>query len=268
MLTQFSNHRNLFLNKFLHVIVIILFSVHAKAIFLLTTFEPPQIGYYESVLRRFYNWYSQTYFNFEKNLSTDESKLVQLLIADINTTNIFIDPRTEMPRFRISIDLDKNKLTFGNLYISFYKISFEQKKLLEKILKNRKIYFSRSESTNKILAIEWAFDKDQFSIFFLNSKETIEQIVYEKSEKINSYIWSKVSTRSEGESYIFATGVSKNWKITSGDSIKNYIETTMFPSKNYSELIEAPIKKISNEFGFYPQAILFEKNNRFRIYYQ
>ena len=63
-------------------------------------------------------------------------------------------------------------------------------------------------------------------------------------------------------------GISEIWDVVSKAKTKKYVITNLFPSKKFGEQLRDPLRAISNEFNYVPQAVLIENENNLKIYYQ
>lgn len=270
MLIPYSNLKNLFLNKlrlvFLTVFIVFGHSETSQAILLASAHEKPGSGYYRLVLNNLYRWYSEKYFPFEKNLSREERQLVQRVIEDIDEKSQYLDPHTSLPRFRISIELENETLNFGSLWISFGSRDARLQKNIAEVLRFLKLPLEKKEAA-EISGIEWAFDKKEVSLFF-SQKDKLIQKKYKKRILSETVTWTKLEHVKEEGGEVFAAGISEVWEVKSAKAIKKYVGTSMFPSKEFNEVIKTPMVSLAKEFGLKPQYILFEDKAHFRIYYQ
>ncbi|MBL7542423.1 MAG: hypothetical protein JNL11_01335 [Bdellovibrionaceae bacterium] len=265
MLIPYLNLRNLFLNRFFVLVIVIFIFFQpqvGKAMLIASTHERPGPGYYKAVLTRLYTWYNKEYFDFDKRFSSRESKLVHSVIEDIDKTSQYLDPKTGLPRFRLAMDLVGDKVSYGNLWISFPSVPIGLKKHVDEVLKSWKI-----ADIGQIYGIEWSFENDEVSLFSL-VKGGLQQDVYKNKKQIESYAWQRLEHVQLEGNEIFALGIQEVWEVKSEKKSRKYIGTDMFPSKEFNEVIKSPLVKISKEFGLRPQFILFQDRDHFRIYYQ
>ena len=282
MSIQSSSHKNSFSNKLMtflfKTILIVLLTTQSNAMVIFSNIEKPELGYYKAVLNRFYNWYNLKYFNFDNKLTLTEKKFVHLMIDEINQSKNFVDPKTEMPRWRLSLEKEGTKLFFGNLWISIEQNNKSEKELLLKIINDRGIKIMEGKNGEEIYGIEWAFDKDEISIFFLkeeppNKKSEYEttsliQNVYKNKIKSEVISWRQLKNIDGKMDHLSNEGISEIWDVVSKAKIKKYVITNLFPSKKFGEQLRDPLRAISNEFNYVPQAILIENENNLKIYYQ
>lgn len=291
MLTLFSNLRSLFSNKVSGVLLIAfmgVFHFHAPMAYgmLITSAqEKPGVGYYKAVLERLYNWYGKQYFPFEKHLSAIEQELVHSVIADIDKNSQYLDPRTHLPRFRLSMELEVDKVHYGNLWLSFPQTQpalNEMKKQIEAVLKQRGVPMegilatvpmgtSRGrDSTSgegELYGLEWSFQNEDMSLFYLVNNRLVQK-TYRKKKYQETYIWTRLEHIEAEGSEIFAVGISEVWEVKSDKKKKKYIGTSMFPSKEFNEAIKSPMVSLAREFGLKPQYILLQDQAHLRIFYQ
>ncbi len=273
MLTRSLSLKNLFLNKVgifcLMALCLLIPNSPAEGLIILSTVEKPEVGYYKEYLERFYKWYNAKYFNFDKKFLPIEKKMVQLLIDEINKSRNLIDDRTEMPRIRWGLESNEKVVSYGNLFISIAEDSKEQSEMLGLVLKAQRLPLEPVHKGTSLYGIEWAYNKDQVSVFYINKDHyTLTQVIFKNKKKIDQALWTKLEAIDDKIQNIWEPGTSEVWDVISKLRKQKYVVTTQFPSKKFGEQLRDPMRNFLKEFYLSPQAILIENDNNLKIYYQ
>ncbi len=278
MLTQYLNHKTLLVNKLLILTISVCLSstANAQSTFLGIAAKKPEVGYYSMVLNRFFGWYKQNLFDFDKTFNENEKKLVKTVIDEINQSREYLDSETEVAKFRLVICATGDHLDYGNIFVALNsnsKLSFD---LAKKIIKQRNLKIPKNFDLKNLVGMQWSFEQKTISLFFKIVDEVskpsedfgyeFQQIDFSKNEVIRQIHWG-LPEAANLKSGLFIDGVTEERALMSNEKKMSYVASTLLPTRIFTEKLKDPLRKITKEFGFGPQAALIEDQLKVWIYY-
>lgn len=242
----------------------------SKAAYLGLAVKKPGPGYFKAVISRFYSWYSENYYNFAVNLTSNEKELIASAIDRIDASQEYIDQRTNFPKLRFYLEGKDGQLFYSGVMVITNLENKKEKSLVLAILAKNRVSISQDELKN-LFAISFSKQLSEFSVYYLkkdkNEDVIFHQEIYRGKRNIDSCVWQKSEDVSESQ-FLFAKNISDFKKIECKKSRASYIFSNDLPTKLISDKLEMPLRKIGKEFGFSPQTVLIENQNNFKIYYQ
>ena len=154
----------------------VFFSVGAKGFYIEKLLGEATPEYKRDYFSRMWSWYSKEFYNFDKNLNSDEKRFISLWKSHLTSWGVQIDENFYWENFKFLHQVHNESVNHSLFYCGGDIWSKEQINLLKKILKGKNIKVNKKIKFEDLLGVSWNVKKNIFNLYFVNRSR--KEIVY------------------------------------------------------------------------------------------